>query len=148
MSVPVFPERGARSRGSRRVRVRVVVAVARILTHVPPRAVVAVLRRACGAAEPSTVAQAQAARDLVCGASSRCAGLGCLQRAIATVLLCRTEGHVPGWRTGFRSDPFAAHAWVTVDGAPVGEPPDIEAFSVVLGVDPAPRGSDERQDHA
>jgi hypothetical protein len=46
----------------------------------------------------------------------------CLQRAIATALLCRLGGVWPTWCTGVRTAPFAAHAWIEVDGQPVGEP--------------------------
>lgn len=56
-------------------------------------------------------------------AGARCRGQGgCLQRSLATVLLCRTRGTWPTWCAGVRTSPFRAHAWVQVDGTPIGEP--------------------------
>ncbi|MFD0382133.1 lasso peptide biosynthesis B2 protein [Streptomyces stramineus] len=49
-------------------------------------------------------------------------GEGCLQRSVATALLCRMRGVWPDWCTGVRTAPFRAHAWVEVDGRPIGEP--------------------------
>ncbi|WP_435738247.1 lasso peptide biosynthesis B2 protein [Cellulosimicrobium sp. PMB13] len=141
MSVPVAPERRVATRGLRRARVRGAVAVARVAALLPPLVLVRVLRLASRGARESGVDEAQVARDEVCGASVRCAGLGCLQRSVAVVLLCRTEGHVPGWRTGFRPEPFTAHAWVTSGGRPVGEPPDVGGYRVVLAVDPRTTGA-------
>lgn len=79
-------------------------------------------RRAEPGARPSTREQAEAVRAEVCGVSERCAGEGCLQRSIATVLLCRLDGHAPNWCSGYRTGPFVAHAWVEADGMPVSEP--------------------------
>ncbi|MCC3775084.1 lasso peptide biosynthesis B2 protein [Streptomyces sp. UNOB3_S3] len=97
-------------------------AVARLLVLLPPgriRRALLVIRR--GAA-PATAAQALAARQEVVAVSTRCAGEGCLQRSVATVLLCRMRGVWPDWCTGVRTAPFRAHAWVEVDGQPIGEP--------------------------
>ncbi|MDF5752458.1 lasso peptide biosynthesis B2 protein [Spongiactinospora sp. TRM90649] len=43
-------------------------------------------------------------------------------RRWAPALLCRLHGAWPTWCTGVRTDPFRAHAWVQVDGRPIGEP--------------------------
>ena len=37
-------------------------------------------------------------------------------------LLLRMSGAWPEWHTGVCLLPFRAHAWVTVDGEPIGEP--------------------------
>jgi hypothetical protein len=77
---------------------------------------------------PATFDQAKAARDAVVAVSLICAGReGCLARSLATVLLCRLHGQWPTWCLGARRiPPFGAHAWVEVEGIPVGEeyPPD------------------------
>jgi hypothetical protein len=113
---------------ARRFLVRALVGAARLLATQPPRRI----RRALGVvqrgARPATYAQAKAARDAVVAVSLPCAGReGCLPRSLATVLLCRTRGEWPTWCVGARRlPPFAAHAWVEVDGLPVDEdsPPD------------------------
>jgi hypothetical protein len=89
---------------------------------------------------PATADQALAARTAVISVSVRCAGQGCLQRSVATVLLCRLSGAWPDWCTGVRTEPFRAHAWVEVAGVPVGEGPEAPFFRTVIAVrSPAPR---------
>ncbi len=92
-----------------------------------------------GGAAPATAAQALLARRAVVAVSLRCAGQGCLQRSIATALLCRLRGVWPTWCTGVRTDPFAAHAWVEVDGQPVGEPHPKGHYAPLLTIPPVPR---------
>jgi hypothetical protein len=100
------------------------------------------LRRALEAvrsgARPATVPEAQRAQDAVLAVSVRCSGEYCLQRSIATALLCRLTGCWPEWRTGIRVQPFQAHAWVVAEGVPVGEnTASIGHFSTVMVVPPA-----------
>jgi hypothetical protein len=71
-------------------------------------------------------------RAAVVSVSSVCAGEGCLPRSVATVLLARFHGYGLSWCTGIRDAPFAAHAWVEVDGQAVGEPGDIGTFRRML----------------
>ena len=112
----------------RRALVHAAVALARLLAGQPPgriRRLLNVLRKGTA---PATHVETQAARDAVVAVSLACAGReGCLPRSLATVLLCRVEGTWPTWCVGARRlPPFAAHAWVEAEGAPVGEhyPPD------------------------
>ncbi|GGS14184.1 hypothetical protein GCM10010252_62030 [Streptomyces aureoverticillatus] len=56
--------------------------------------------------------EALRARQEVTTVSTLCAGRYCLQRSLATALLCRMRGHVPTWCSGVRTTPFGAHAWV------------------------------------
>ncbi|GAA2715351.1 lasso peptide biosynthesis B2 protein [Streptomyces luteosporeus] len=95
---------------------------ARLLVLLRPRGIRRVLSFVRRGAAPATVEQALAARQAVVGVSARCAGEGCLQRSVATALLCRLRGVWPDWCTGVRTSPFRAHAWVEVAGRPVGEP--------------------------
>ncbi|MGX9228560.1 lasso peptide biosynthesis B2 protein [Streptomyces albus] len=48
--------------------------------------------------------------------------------------LCRLHGEWPDWCSGFRTRPFGAHAWLEVDGEPVGEAEAIGAFRTVIAV--------------
>jgi hypothetical protein len=68
-----------------------------------------------------------------------CAGEGCLQRSLATALLCRLRGSWPTWCTGVRTMPFGAHAWVEADGVPVDEPDPPGHYRPVITVPPAAR---------
>ncbi|AKG42705.1 hypothetical protein SXIM_13210 [Streptomyces xiamenensis] len=102
------------------------------------RRVLELLRRG---ARPATAEQVAAARHAVVTASARCAAArSCLPRSLATALLCRARGVWPTWCTGVRTEPFGAHAWVAVDGAPIGEPPHDTGYTPVITVPPLPRG--------
>jgi hypothetical protein len=105
----------------RRPPVLLAVAAARLLVLLPPRRLRRVLAAVRHGAPPATTDQALAARQQVTAVSLRCAGEGCLQRSVATALLCRMRGVWPDWCTGVRTSPFRAHAWVEVNGRPVGE---------------------------
>ncbi|MGK4585898.1 lasso peptide biosynthesis B2 protein [Kitasatospora sp. HPMI-4] len=112
------------------------VAVARPLAKLPPgylRAVLGVLRTGAG---PGTAAQASAARTAVVAVSLRCAVHNCLQRSIATAVLCRFKGVWPTWQAGVRTTPFAAHAWVEAEGRVIDEPYPDGYFRPLLTVAP------------
>ncbi|MDR7276849.1 lasso peptide biosynthesis B2 protein [Catenuloplanes atrovinosus] len=102
---------------------RAAVTAARVLARRRPDRVRRVMQRLCRGARPAGTAQVLAAHRAVTAASLVCAGReGCLPRSIAIALLCRLRGTWPTWCVGVRRmPPFAAHAWVQVDGEPVGE---------------------------
>lgn len=112
----------------RRILTRLAVGVARLLATQSPRRIRTVLSWLRRGAQPATFDQAKATRDTVVAVSLACAGReGCLPRSLATILLCRLHGQWPTWCVGARRiPPFGAHAWVEVEGVPVGEdyPPD------------------------
>lgn len=139
MSGPILPEPGVRPRPWLAVRAHAAVAAARLLAAMPPAVIaqaLTMLVRGAGRAEPDRVLTWRGAVNSV---SRRCAGQGCLQRSIAIMLLARSYGVAPAWKTGFMPDPFTAHAWVEVDGSPVGEPAAVASFRTVLAVVPASR---------
>ncbi|MEH1166908.1 lasso peptide biosynthesis B2 protein [Micromonospora sp. CPCC 205539] len=112
----------------------------RVLARITPHRLREVLEFARRGARPATEAEAARARNAIIAVSPRCRGQWCLQRAIATALLCRAGGAWPQWCTGVRTEPFQAHAWVAVDGRPVGEPgSDIGYFQVMMAVPPLGR---------
>jgi hypothetical protein len=125
----------------RRILVRVSVGIAQLLARQPPRRIKRVLVFLGRGAQPATFAQAKAARDAVIAVSLACAGReGCLARSLATVVYCRLHGRRATWCLGARRlPPFAAHAWIEVDGLPVDEPypPDyFRTFFTVPREDP------------
>ncbi|MBB5122105.1 hypothetical protein AF335_08670 [Streptomyces eurocidicus] len=123
----------------RRLKARLAVAAARPLLGLAP----ARLRRLCAflrrGAAPAGYEQALAARTAVVAVSVRCAGQGCLQRSLATAVLCRLEGAWPTWCAGVRTRPFRGHAWVEADGRPVGEPYPPGYFVPMVKVPPLER---------
>ncbi|MFJ8648633.1 lasso peptide biosynthesis B2 protein [Streptomyces sp. NPDC093546] len=120
-----------------RAAAHVAVGAARVLAHLPPRRIVAVLRVVRRGAAPATHQQALRARRDVTGSSTLCAGRYCLQRSLATALLCRMRGTWPTWCSGVRTPPFAAHAWIAAEGQRVGEPADTASYRPLLTVPPA-----------
>jgi len=112
----------------RRILAHLAVGAARLLATQSPRRIRILLGWLRRGAQPASYEQAKAARDTVVWVSLVCAGReGCLPRSLATILLCRLRGRWPTWCVGVRRiPPFAAHAWVEVDGVPVDEgyPPD------------------------
>ncbi|MFC6887040.1 MULTISPECIES: lasso peptide biosynthesis B2 protein [Actinomadura] len=134
MTMPVALEPSARVPRLRRAGALVAVGAARLLMRLPPRRLRAVLCALRRGARPATAGEALAARQAVVTVSVQCAGQGCLQRSLATALLCRAGGAWPDWCTGVRMEPFRAHAWVEVGGDPVGERDDIRAFATTMAV--------------
>ncbi|MDT0343790.1 lasso peptide biosynthesis B2 protein [Streptomyces litchfieldiae] len=132
-------DRGRPLPARRRLAARLAVAAARVLAALPPRRIHTVLILIRTGATPATPAQARAAREAVVTVSVRCAGQGCLQRSLATALLCRLGGTWPTWRTGVRMGPFRAHAWVEADGIPIGEREPAGYFTPTLTVPPRSR---------
>ncbi|WP_187284840.1 lasso peptide biosynthesis B2 protein [Streptomyces sp. uw30] len=122
MSQPMVPAVRSRLPLRRRPAALLATAAARLIVALKPHRIRLVLCRVRRGATPATARQALAAREAVVAVSARCAGEGCLQRSVATALLCRLRGVWPTWCTGVRTAPFRAHAWVEVDGLPVGEP--------------------------
>ncbi|EPH44298.1 lasso peptide biosynthesis B2 protein [Streptomyces aurantiacus] len=136
MSAPVALSARDRLPLHRRALPLLAVWVARLLAGRRParvRAVLEFLRRGAG---PATAEQTAAARRDIVSVSLRCAGQACLQRSIATALLCRGRGVWPTWCTGVRTSPFQAHAWVEAEGGPVGEPHPAGHYRTLLAVPP------------
>ncbi|RLV01287.1 hypothetical protein CTZ27_12275 [Streptomyces griseocarneus] len=126
----------------RRPPVLLATAAARLLVLLKPRRIRRVLTLVRRGAAPAGADEALAARRDVVAVSARCAGEGCLQRSVATALLCRMRGVWPDWCTGVRTAPFRAHAWVEVDGLPVGEPyPPGYHHRLMVVPSPPPRGT-------
>ncbi|KNB54013.1 lasso peptide biosynthesis B2 protein [Streptomyces caatingaensis] len=127
---------GARPPFGRRLAALAAVAAARLVARLPPRRIRAVLRLVSRGARPATRAEALRARQDVTATSTLCAGRHCLQRSLATALLCRTGGSWPTWCSGVRTSPFAAHAWVEAEGDRVGEPEDTAVYRAMVRVPP------------
>lgn len=134
MTVRIVGESRGRLPWSRQLTARCAVVLARLLILLPPRRLRQVLRVLSRGARPATAAQALRARQATVSVSARCAGQGCLQRSVATALLCRMSGRWPDWCTGVRTRPFRAHAWVEVQGVPIGEADGMDGFHPTMTV--------------
>ncbi|MEU3602707.1 lasso peptide biosynthesis B2 protein [Streptomyces sp. NPDC006798] len=127
-----------------RLPARIAVLLARGIARLTPERQFALLRAVRRGARPSRVAEAHRARNAVLHVSVMCTGPWCLQRSIATALLCRVTGVWPEWVVGVRTEPFTAHAWVEVDGVPVDEDTErLTAFRRLVVVPPRRAGVPE-----
>ncbi len=109
-----------------RVQALLAVAYARCLARRDPQWLERRLRRISRNARPATASETLTAYQQVISVSTRCSGRWCLDRSIAVALLLRMRGVWPEWHTGVCLNPFRAHAWVAVDGKPIGEPDGLE----------------------
>ncbi|RLU83102.1 hypothetical protein CTZ27_29430 [Streptomyces griseocarneus] len=137
MTTPCALEPSAPPPWHRRIAAHFAVAAARPIAALPPHLILATLKLLRTGATPATATQAKTARDAVIAVSLRCAGQGCLQRSIATAILCRLGGSWPTWCTGVRTASFRAHAWVEVDGIAVGEAEPSGYYTPTLTVPPS-----------
>ncbi|MFJ4183975.1 lasso peptide biosynthesis B2 protein [Kitasatospora sp. NPDC089509] len=112
------------------------VAIARPLARLSPRHLSTVLGVLSTGARPVTAAGASDARGAVVAVSLRCAVHNCLQRSIATAVLCRFRGTWPTWQAGVRTTPFGAHAWVEAEGRIIDEPYPDGYFRPMVTVAP------------
>jgi hypothetical protein len=146
MSMPYAPPERVRLPLHTRMVALAAIAVAAPLTRLPPKVLRAVLAVASRRARPATAAQTSAARKAVVGSSIRCAVDGCLQRSIATALLCRIHKAWPTWRLGARTTPFGAHAWVEAEGRMIDEPlPDGYYVPLLTVAPPEPDAAPDRR---
>ncbi|MDN3025985.1 lasso peptide biosynthesis B2 protein [Streptomyces sp. S.PB5] len=125
---------GVRPALGSRLAARTAVVVGRLLAKLPPRRIRAVLGLVRRGARPARYEQALRARQEVTAVSTLCAGHYCLQRSLATAVLCRLRGQWPTWCSGVRVAPFGAHAWVEAEGRPVGEPDDTAGYRVMIQI--------------
>ncbi|MEU8516128.1 lasso peptide biosynthesis B2 protein [Kitasatospora sp. NPDC048722] len=136
MSLHTHASRAGRPPWRRRPAALAAIGAARLIERMPPARIRRLLLRLRGGARPATADEALAARQAVVALSMRCAGQGCLQRSIAAALLCRARGTWPTWRTGVRTEPFRAHAWIEAEGVPVDEPAELAHFHPMMTVAP------------
>ncbi|WP_083931946.1 lasso peptide biosynthesis B2 protein [Nocardiopsis salina] len=137
MSVPeAFPHRPRVDGLRRRVRARLAVMIARPLSTRSPHTIRRSLEKLRGGARPAGLHETFLARQDVESTSLHCAGPeGCVQRSIATAVLCRLGGSWPTWCVGVRTrPPFGAHAWVEAEGTPVGEDGGPVYFTALTSV--------------
>lgn len=78
-------------------------------------------KRRC--ARPATATEAAGATAAVqVAARNRAGRVACLEQSLATVLMAALRLRSVDWCIGARLMPYASHAWIEVDGDPIGEP--------------------------
>lgn len=110
------------------------ITVAGFLSKLSPSQLERVLKMLKRGSRASSHTRAARARAIVTSISLRCAGEGCVQRSIASAIICRMQGEWPTWHSGVRTNPFRAHAWISVDGRPVDEPGSTSSFTPLISV--------------
>jgi hypothetical protein len=58
--------------------------------------------------------------------------LGIVVQSISAAVPLALSGCRVGWRHGIASDPVRMHAWIEVDGQPVGEPPSTSRYTPLI----------------
>ncbi|MFD7656784.1 lasso peptide biosynthesis B2 protein [Actinosynnema sp. NPDC059797] len=139
MTLPEIPATKVELSVSGYLATSIAVTVARVLARQKPKRIKATLAHLRTGARPATIGEAQHARDSVLTVSPRCSGeQACLQRSIASVLLCRMRGVTPTWCVGvLAAPPFAAHAWIEAEGRSIGEQLDSTCYRRLIEVGPA-----------
>ena len=139
MSQPMAVPRATTIPFRQRPAALIAVGAGRVLAHLSPRRIRVVLTVLRRHAAPATYHQATVALDAVLAVSVLYGGRYCLQRSLATTVLCRIRGVWPTWCTGVRTAPFIAHAWIEADGQPVGEPHGPGYYRPLIVIPPSPR---------
>ncbi|MEU0812315.1 lasso peptide biosynthesis B2 protein [Streptomyces sp. NPDC005970] len=138
MTLPELPATKVKLSPSSYLATSIAVAAARVLARQKPKHIRAALENLRTGARPATISEAQHARDSVLTFSPRCSGeQACLQRSIASVLLCRMRGVTPTWCVGvLTTPPFTAHAWIESEGRSIGEELDSTCYQRLIKVGP------------
>ncbi|MGH3856912.1 MAG: lasso peptide biosynthesis B2 protein [Pseudonocardiaceae bacterium] len=65
---------------------------------------------------------------------ARCipAKVACFEESTSAAVALALGGRHAGWRHGIASDPVRMHAWIEVDGQPVGEPPSTSRYTPLI----------------
>ncbi|WP_198659151.1 lasso peptide biosynthesis B2 protein [Nocardiopsis sp. FIRDI 009] len=66
------------------------------------------------------------------------ARIACLESSVAVVVSLVFQGRKVTWHHGVRSDPLVLHAWLSIDGEPVAEPPSTRRCATLLTIPSQP----------
>lgn len=136
--IQLFPEEVEATTVSDRIRARVAVIFAYLLSRRSPEKIERILSRWVNRYPPATEQDARLDRSAVCTVSGRCRGQeGCLHRSLATVIASRLRHKSLAWCSGFGTEPFRAHAWVEVNGQPVQEFAEVSDYVKSIEIAPS-----------
>ena len=134
MSSPVRMEQRTKLSVKNKITALFCANVSFFLIKLPPKKLSEVIEKLSKNTRKALPKEVESWRTSINSINVRCAGNGCLQRSVAVMLRGIIARRTPDWVSGFQVSPFIAHAWVEVDGIPIGEEMDLSNFQKILFV--------------
>ena len=134
MSSPVRMEQRTKLSVKNKITALFCANVSFFLIKLPPKKLSEVIEKLSKNTRKALPKEVESWRTSINSINVRCAGNGCLQRSVAVMLRGIIARRTPDWVSGFQVSPFLAHAWVEVDGIPIGEEMDLSNFQKILFV--------------
>ena len=134
MSSPVRMEQRTKLSVKNKITALFCANVSFFLIKLPPKKLSEVIEKLSKNTRKALPKEVESWRTSIKSINVRCAGNGCLQRSVAVMLRGIIARRTPDWVSGFQVSPFIAHAWVEVDGIPIGEEMDLSNFQKILFV--------------
>lgn len=134
MSSPVRMEQRTKLSVKNKITALFCANVSFFLIKLPPKKLSEVIEKLSKNTRKALPKEVDSWRTSINSINVRCAGNGCLQRSVAVMLRGIIARRTPDWVSGFQVSPFIAHAWVEVDGIPIGEEMDLSNFQKILFV--------------
>ena len=134
MSSPVRMEQRTKLSVKNKITALFCANVSFFLIKLPPKKLSEVIEKLSKNTRKALPKEVESWRTAINSINVRCAGNGCLQRSVAVMLRGIIARRTPDWVSGFQVSPFIAHAWVEVDGIPIGEEMDLSNFQKILFV--------------
>ena len=134
MSSPVRMEQRTKLSVKNKITALFCANVSFFLIKLPPKKLSEVIEKLSKNTRKALPKEVESWRTSINSINVRCAGNGCLQRSVAVMLRGIIARRTPDWVSGFQVSPFIAHAWVEVDGIPIGEEIDLSNFQKILFV--------------
>ena len=134
MSSPVRMEQRTKLSVKNKITALFCANVSFFLIKLPPKKLSEVIEKLSKNTRKALPKEVESWRTSINSINVRCAGNGCLQRSVAVMLRGILARRTPDWVSGFQVSPFIAHAWVEVDGIPIGEEMDLSNFQKILFV--------------
>lgn len=134
MSSPVRMEQRTKLSVKNKITALFCANVSFFLIKLPPKKLSEVIEKLSKNTRKALPKEVESWRTSINSINVRCAGNGCLQRSVAVMLRGIIARRTPEWVSGFQVSPFIAHAWVEVDGIPIGEEMDLSNFQKILFV--------------
>ena len=134
MSSPVRMEQRTKLSVKNKITALFCANVSFFLIKLPPKKLSEVIEKLSKNTRKALPKEVESWRTSINSINVRCAGNGCLQRSVAVMLRGIIARRTPDWVSGFQVSPFIAHAWVEVDGIPIGEEMVLSNFQKILFV--------------
>ena len=134
MSSPVRMEKRTKLSFKNKITAFFCANVSFFLIRLPPKKLSKIIEKLSKRTQSATPAEVEQWSTYINSINVRCAGNGCLQRSVAVMLWGIIARRTPDWISGFQVSPFIAHAWVEIDGKPIGEEIDLSKFQKIIFV--------------